>query len=225
MNEAKFTELVNLYFDREISSVEIGLLREELAASPVRKNEFEARYRLHQAMRMAVAPEALEVAQFRELTAKKTTRASRLTIWVLSSGIAACVSVGFVLLRPVLEESSSVASAEELTELARSGMERFAATQEPGESRRGSLASQLRLMGLTPEIAPVECQLSSVDVEALRQREARRQHEIDRMNQYEAYSAMPEPRLFESLEHPTRESQSQQQQRWPAGFQRSLASF
>lgn len=223
MNEAKFTELVNLYFDREISSTEIELLREELAACPTRKCEFEARYRLHQAMRMAVAPQALEVAQFRELAAKKTTRASRLTIWVLGTGVAACVSVAFVLLRPVIRESSSVATAGEPTEVARSDLERFAATQDASESRRGSLASQLRLMGLTPEIAPVEHQLSSVDVEALRQREARRQHEIDRINQYKAYSAMPEQRLFESLERPTRESQAQQ--RLPAGFQSSLASF
>ena len=223
MNESKFTELVNLYFDQEISSIEIELLREELAASPARKSEFEARYHLHQAMRMAVAPQALEVAQFRELTAKKTTRASHLTIWVLGSGVAACVSVGFVLLRPVIRESSSVVAVEEFTEMARSDMDRYAATQGTGETRRGSLTSQLRLMGLTPEMAPVERQLSSVDVEALRQREARRQHEIDRMNQYKAYSAMPEAQLFESLEHPVvRESQAP---RWPSGFQSSLASF
>jgi hypothetical protein len=222
MNEAKFTELVNLYFDREISSGEVELLREALAASPDRKREFEARYRLHQAMRMAVAPEAQEVAQFRELIAEKTTRASRLTAWVLGSGVAACVTFGVVLFRPVLQESSSLATAEELTEVARSDMKRFAATQEPAQSRRGSLASELRLMGLTPEMAPAKRQLSGVDVEALRQREARRQLEIERINQYKAYSAMPEPRLFESLERPAREPQTQ---RWPAGFQSSLASF
>jgi hypothetical protein len=222
MNEAKFTELVNLYFDREISSAEIELLRESLAACPDRKCEFEARYRLHQAMRMAVAPEALEVAQFRELVAKKTTRASRLTVWVLGSGIAACVTFGVVLLRPVIQESSSVATAEELTEVARSDMARFAATRGATEARRGSLASEWRLMGLTPDMAPAERQLSGVDVEALRQREARRQREIDRMNQYKAYSMMPEPQLFESLQRPDRESQTQ---RWPAGFQSSLASF
>ena len=223
MTEAKFTELVNLYFDREISSAEVELLREELVACPSRKCEFEARHRLHQAMRLAVAPEALEVAQFRELTVKKTIRASRLTVWVLGAGVAACVSVACVLLRPVIEESVSIASAEEVTDLARSDMERFAATQGSTASRRGSLTSHLRLMGLTPEMAPVERQLSRVDVEALRQREARRQYEIDRINQYKAYSAMPEQRLFESLERPVvRESQTQ---RWPAGFQSSLASF
>ena len=223
MKESKFTELVNLYFDQEISSVEIELLREELAVCPARKAEFESRYRLHQAMRIAVAPEALKVAEFRVLAAKKTSQASHLTAWILGFGIAACVSAAFVLLRPVIREVSSVASVGELTEMLQSDMKRFAATQGAGAARRGSFASQLRLMGLTPELAPLEPQLSSVDLEALLQRETRRQREIDCINQYQAYSAMPEQRLFEPLQQPTRELQPQQ--RWPAGFQSSLASF
>ena len=223
MKESKFTELVNLYFDREISSVEIELLREELAVCPARKAEFESRYRLHQAMRIAVAPEALEVAEFRVLAAKKTSQASRLTAWLLGFGIATCMTAAFVLLRPVIREASSVASVGELTEMLQSDMKRFAATQGAAGSRRGSLASQLRLMGLTPGLAPLEPQLSSVDVEALLQRETRRQREIDRINQYQAYSAMPEQRLFQPLPQPARELQPQQ--RWPAGFQSSLASF
>ena len=223
MKESKFTELVNLYFDQEISSVEIELLREELAVCPARKAEFESRYRLHQAMRIAVAPEALEVAEFRVLAAKKTSQASRLTAWVLGFGIATCVTAAFVLLRPVIREASSVASVGELTEMLQSDMKRFAATQGAAGSRRGSLASQLRLMGLTPGLAPLEPQLSSVDVEALLQRETRRQREIDRINQYQAYSAIPEQRLFQPLPQAARELQPQQ--RWPAGFQSSLASF
>jgi len=223
MKESKFTELVNLYFDQEISSVEIELLREELAVCPARKAEFESRYRLHQAMRIAVAPEALEVAEFRLLAAKKTSQASRLTAWVLGFGIATCVTAAFVLLRPVIREASSVASVGELTEMLQSDMKRFAATQGAAGSRRGSLASQLRLMGLTPGLAPLEPQLSSVDVEALLQRETRRQREIDRINQYQAYSAIPEQRLFQPLPQAARELQPQQ--RWPAGFQSSLASF
>jgi len=223
MKESKFTELVSLCFDREISSVEIELLREEIAVCPTRKAEFESRYRLHQAMRLAVAPEALEVAEFRALAAKKTSQVSRLTAWLIGFGIAACVSATFVLLRPTIRESSSVASAEELTEMLQSDMNRFAATQGTVGLRRGSLASQLRLMGLTPELAPLERQLSSVDVEALLQSETRRQREIDRINLYQTYSAIPEQRLFEPLPSSTRERQPQQ--RLPAGFQSSLASF
>lgn len=223
MKESKFTELVNLYLDQEISSVEIELLREELAVCPARKAELESRYRLHQAMRIAVAPEAAKEAELRVLTVKKASQASRLTAWLLSFGIAACVCAAFVLFRPVIREASSVAPGEELTEILQSDMKRFAATQGAGESRRGSLASQLRLMGLTPALSPLKPQLSTVDVEALLQREARRQREIDRINQYQAYSAMPEQRLFEPSPHAARELQSPQRQ--PAVFQSSLASF
>ena len=224
MNDAKFTELVNLYFDREITSGDLEWLQQELAVNPARKREFEARVRLHQAMRMAVASEVEQVAKFRELGAQKASRATRLTALVFGSGIAACAAVGFVLLKPVIRESEAVASTEDMPGMARSDMQRFAAaTQAQPESRRGSLASHLRLLGLTPSMAPAERQLSGVDHEALRQREARRQYEIDRINQFKDFSAMPEPRLFESLDdHSARETQAQ---RWPAGFKSSLASF
>ena len=223
MNDTEFSELVNLYFDREITSGDLEWLQQELAANPARKREFEARFRLHQAMRMAVAPEVEQVAKFRELGARKASQASRLTVLVFGSGIAACAAVGFVLLNPVLRESEAVATTEEISGLERSDMQRFAATQVVPESRRGSLVSHLRLLGLTPEMAPDERQLSGVDHEALRQREARRQYEIDRINQFKAFSAMPEPRLFESLDD--RSIQETQTQRWPAGFKSSLASF
>ncbi|MBT4757364.1 MAG: hypothetical protein HOO08_03110 [Opitutae bacterium] len=223
MNESKFTELVNLYFDQEISSVEIESLREELAVCPARKAEFASRYRLHQAICIAVAPEASRVAELRVLTAKKTSQASRLTLWLLGFGIAGCVSVAFVLFSPVIREASSVAPSEELAEVLQSDMKCFAATQGAGGSRRGSLASQLRLMGLTPALAPLKPQLSTVDVEALLQREASRQREIDRLSQYQAYSAMPEQRLFEPLPQAARVLQSPQLR--PAVFQSSLARF
>ncbi|MFQ3225791.1 MAG: hypothetical protein ACI8Z5_002055 [Lentimonas sp.] len=223
MNDAKFTELVNSYFDREITSSDLEWLQQELAVSPTRKREFEARLRLHQAMRMAVAAEVDEVARFSELGARKAAQASRLTAIVFGSGIAACAAVGFVLLKPVIRESEEVATIEEISAIARSDVQRFEATQSLPESRRGSLASHLRLLGLTPDMAPAERQLSGVDYEALRQREARRQYEIDRINQFKAFSAMPEPILFESLDdNPARGAQAQ---RWPAGFNSSLASF
>jgi len=223
MNDAKFTELVNLYFDREISSDDFEWLQQELAANPARKREFEARFRLHQAMRMAVASEAEQVAKFRELGAHKASQASRLTALVFGSGLAACAAVGFILFNPVIRESDAVATADEVTGLERSDMQRFAATQMSPESRRGSLASHLRLLGLTPSMAPADRQLSGVDHEALRQREARRQYEIDRINQFKDFSAMPEPRLFESLNDDS--VRAAQPQRWPAGFKSSLASF
>jgi hypothetical protein len=223
MNDAKFTELVNLYLDREISSADITLLRDALIASPARKREFEARARLHQAMRIAVAPEARQVAHYRELIVQKTIRASRITIGVLGSGIAACMIFGVVLLRPVIQESSSVIAKDEFSEIAVSDIARFAASKGHSEWRRGSLASELRLMGLTPDSAPIERQLRGVDVEALRQREARRQREIERMNQYQSYMVMPESRLFESVGPPVGKPHTMHD--WPVGFESSLASF
>ncbi|GEM_PF-472284 len=223
MKESKFTELVNLYFDQEISSVEIKLLREVLAVCPVRKADFESRYRLHQAMRIAVAPEALKAAEFRILAAKNISQVSRLTALILGFGITACVSAVFILLRPVIQEVSSVAAIGEQTEMLQSDMKRFATNSGLDGARRGSLASQLRLVGLTPELVPLEPQLSSLDLEALLQREAQRQLAIDRINRYRAYSVIPEQQFLEPLQQPARDLPPQQ--RWPAGFQNSLASF
>ena len=222
MNEAKFTELVNLYFDQELSSLEIEWLRNELADNPDRRREFEARYRLHQGMRVALAADALKGEQLRARVARKTFHAAGLAAWVFGSGVAACVTLGILVLRPALQDTAGDATADGGAEMARVDMDRFAATRAAGEARRGSLISELRLMGLTPEMAPVGRQLRTVDVEALRQREARRLRMIERINQYKAYSAMPEPQLFESLGRSTRETPAQ---RWPAGFRSSLASF
>ena len=223
MSDTEFLELVNSYFDREITSADLRWLQQELAANPARKREFDARFRLHQAMRMAVASEVEQVAELRELGARKTAQASRLTALVFGSGVAACAAVGFVLFKPVLREPQALATEGEISELERSDVERYAATQSVHESRRGSLASHLRLLGLTPEMAPDGRHLRGVDHEALRRREARRQYEIDRINQFKDFSAMPEPRLFESLDDSS--SRDVHPQGWPAGFKSSLASF
>ena len=42
MNEAKFSELVNLYVDQEISAQELQCLQQELTLSPARQREFDA---------------------------------------------------------------------------------------------------------------------------------------------------------------------------------------
>jgi hypothetical protein len=229
MNEEKFAELVNLYFDSEISSADFEWLQQELASNPTRKREFEARYRLHQAMRMALNPDAIAVSQSDGFGDFKVSQVARLSAWILGSGLAACLSIGFVLLMPMISGSSAAVAlsaeanaAEELPELEKSDMERFAAVQRDTVRRRGSLAAQLRLLGLKPEMAPQERQLSGVDLVALRQREELRRREIDQIDQFKAFAPIPAPRLFESLERPVRVEQSQ---RWPAGFKASLASF
>jgi hypothetical protein len=223
MNEAKFTELVNLYFDHELSPRELEWLRDELAANPDRRREFEARYRLNQGMRVALAADALKDEQLRARAARKTFHAAGLAAWVVGSGIAACVTLGVLVLRPALQEQGSAAGADAFAEVARADMDHFAAARAAGDARHGSLVAELRLMGLTPEMVPVERQLHTVDVEALRQREARRQRVIEGINQYQAYSAMPETPVLESLPQPMQRRSPAQ--RWPAGFHSSLASF
>jgi hypothetical protein len=54
MTEEKFTELVNLYLDKEISERGIAQLNCELAANVERKDEFAEHCRMHQAMCMAL---------------------------------------------------------------------------------------------------------------------------------------------------------------------------
>ncbi len=221
MNNAQFTELVNMYFDREISTVEIDLLRAALRGSEQRRAEFEVRYRLHQAMQMALEPEVRKVEKSRELLAESKLRASRTTVCVLSSGLAACLLLGVTFFHPAITEPSVLASGEEISEVDHTDIKRYAALREAIKSRRGSLASQFRLMGLTPDIAPEVRELNRVDLEAMRHREAIRQLEIDRINQYKAYSTLSDPRLLETLNPMIAPPKT----RWPAGFHSSLVSF
>ena len=58
MTEEKFTELVNLYLDKEISERGLAQLNCELAANVERKDEFADHCRIHQAMRMALNPQS-----------------------------------------------------------------------------------------------------------------------------------------------------------------------
>lgn len=57
MTDDKFTELVNLYLDKEISERGLAELKAELAADDERRAVFRERCRLHQAMRLALNPQ------------------------------------------------------------------------------------------------------------------------------------------------------------------------
>lgn len=74
MTETKFTELVNLYLDKEISQKELSELKAELARDPKRKAEFAERCRLHQAMRIALDPQAAQRCRSRRRS-RSSTRA------------------------------------------------------------------------------------------------------------------------------------------------------
>ena len=58
MTEDKFTELVNLYLDKEISECGLAQLKRELAANAERKDDFAGRCRMHQAIRVALNPQS-----------------------------------------------------------------------------------------------------------------------------------------------------------------------
>lgn len=66
MTEEKYTELVNLYLDKEISQTELLGLKAELARNSKRNEEFAERCRLHQAMRMALDPESAKRGRSRQ---------------------------------------------------------------------------------------------------------------------------------------------------------------
>lgn len=73
MTEEKFTELVNLYLDKEISERGLAELKVELEESVERKAEFAERCRLHQAMRLAMNPAA---SQRRSASKRSSSRSS-----------------------------------------------------------------------------------------------------------------------------------------------------
>lgn len=260
MTEEKFTELVNLYLDKEISDSGLVELKAELTASAERKAEFRERCRLHQAMRLAMDPQARKrrgsslrsrTSTSRRTGVRRSGRASSRVAtstridsyeethvtfprWILGSGMAACLILGFVLLLPVFRDTTSVASqpalegieADELVEedlldsIGRAELRRFASIQEKQTvNRRASLAAQLRLMGLRPEHTPEEKELRSVSVAAT-QLAAPSRSNADLLDEVQKISPMPRPRILRSDS-----MAGEPASRWPGGFKSSLVGF
>lgn len=125
MTDEKFTELVNLYFDKEISAESLRQLKAEIAACPERKRAFAERCRLDKAMRLALAPRGQGSRRtstrrrFRSRSASAATRrphfeasarsssgrGTSLPRWVLGSGMAASLVIGAILLTPVFRDT------------------------------------------------------------------------------------------------------------------------
>ena len=216
MNESKFTELVNSYFDQEITVAELECLRQELAKSPKRKHEFEVRYSLHKATCSALSTGDTIVQQNGELVRRKTDRVKGVAIWLFGLGAAACFALSLVFSATIFHEPSVEIRLSDVS-LNKSDVERYIESQSAREQSRGSLASQLRLMGLSPDVLPAELQLKAIDSESLRQLEIRRQRAIESIDQYRAHSA------FSKLQYP--DTALSNHQRLPAGFRSSLASY
>ena len=228
MTKDKFTELVNLYLDEEISEHGLAQLNCELYANAKRKDEFAEHCRMHQAMRIALNPK-LSKRRF-----KSTHVVATCPRWIISAALVASLALGFVLFMLVYRDTSDVFSqpvlkglkAGELAEtdpLDRIGyreIRHFANTQLQRElNKQASLATQLRLIGLSPELTPKEKYLRSISgTEAQRPKVVRDNREL--LAELQKISVMPSPKILriESI-------QSEQNFSWPGGFRSSLASF
>lgn len=246
MSDEKFTELINLYLDHEISSRDLERLKRELGLNPARKREFEQRCRLHQAMQLALNP---EVRASVKSGARRSGRSHRRTQmpaetasvalfprWMLGSGLAASFAVGLFMLVPVFTDSMEMASSvegvdlellrsEQALEFVDADLRRYSSVRRQAarrEMRGGSLAAQFRLLGLNPGMELGDTELVRVDVAAAEATVDAEMLAADLLIQLQGLSPIPEPRLFEAVERPVHAGSSIG---WGSGFDISLASF
>ncbi|MDQ8193483.1 hypothetical protein QEH59_03540 [Coraliomargarita sp. SDUM461004] len=154
--------------------------------------------------------------------------------WIMGAGLAASFVIGFVLLAPALRDTVNLASRaalegiesdqelqmDPLDTIGRSEWRRYATTQaQRSANQRASIAAQLRLMGLRPELTPVEKQLRSVSAAAAR-RPAPARNDAELLAAVQQMSPMPTPQILRV--QPTDQESSM---KWPSGFHSSLASF
>jgi hypothetical protein len=270
MTEENFTELVNLYLDKEITARGLAQLKCELAANVERKDEFAEHCRMHQAMRIALNPQpskrrfkfwlngsnssscssrsseqglrtfsnmSPQVESFSTRESKSNHSAHKVTTfprWIVGTGFAASLALGFALLMPVFRDTPAESSqtalkdmeAEVLVEadlfdlIGHRELRRFANLQSQRETdQRASLSAQFRLMGLSPELTPNGKQLRSINTTASQRPEVVRDH-AELLAEIQKISAMPPPQILrvESM-------QSEPTAPWSGGFKSSLASF
>jgi hypothetical protein len=219
MTDDRFTELVNLYFDKEISADDLERLKSEIAARPDRKRAFAERCRLHKAMRMALKPEKAQPRSSETRRRVKTSQlersmrspdVARLPRWTLASGLAASVVIGMMLLPPVFRDTTDpgaqpafvgvnerdLIGENPLEALGRSELRRYEVLQQRREAKRhASLVAQMRLMGLRPEMTPEDKDLREVSLAAAYQpREHVSQAEL--FQRIQGLKAIPEPQLL-----------------------------
>ena len=219
MTEEKFTELVNLYLDKEISQTELSDLKAELARNSKRKEEFAERCRLHYAMRMALDPDSAKSGSSGQRSqgvrpvALDTRVDERVDVahqgvgiprWILGSGLAASLLVGFFVVPMAFQDKSGEAigidteelvEADPLDEIGRRELLRFANIQEQrAENRRASLAAKFRLMGLQPELTPREKRLRTVSLAALEPKDSQ-PSQAELLEQMKNFSPIPKRNL------------------------------
>ena len=270
MNEEDFSELVNLYLDKEITERGLAQLKCELAANVERKDEFAEHCRMHQAMLLVLNPQpARRRFKFWRSGSNSSFRSSRSSEqglrtfsnmspqvesfstretnsnhsahdvttfprWIMGTAFAASLALGFALLMPIFLDTSAETSqialddmqavalvqADLLDLIGQRELRRFTNLQSQREAnQQASLAAQLRLMGLSPELTPNENQLRSISMAASQRPKVFREH-AELLAEIQKISAMPPPQILrvESM-------QSEPTAPWSGGFKSSLASF
>lgn len=108
MKDARFTELVNLYIDRQISPDETAELEAELQSSPRRRQIYQQYCRMHRATKLVYESFRTPVDQGAEAPAGSSTiarfenrkRAAQRLRWAYGlGGLAAAACVAFALVR------------------------------------------------------------------------------------------------------------------------------
>ena len=239
MTEDKFTELVNLYLDKEISECGLAQLKSELAANAERKYDFTESCRMHLAMRMALNPRSPKRSyEFWRNESNSLSPSSHKVAtfprWIMGTGFAASLALSFALLMPVFRDTPAVSSqtiikvveVENLFEVdlldrtSHQEIRRFANVQaQRNANQQASLATRLPLLGLSPELTPNKKQLRFISAATTLHPEVVRGH-AELLSEVQKMSAMPPPQILrvESM-------QSEPSAPWSGGFQSSLASF
>jgi len=224
MNESDFEELVNLYFDREISGTELECLKKELAENADRKSDFQLRYRLHKATCMALCTEGVGVAD-PCITAARECKPSRTNYTAFFSlGMAACLlfvlTISMLVVRnPANDERRFVEKPVEYV-----GEVVHNAGREP-ESRfqEEKVSLELQFAEFTNGITSLDPSFRSADTQVLWSKESNLESVMEPIDLYEKrYTLTPESQVLESFKRVDRASSSGN---WPAGFKSTLAGF
>lgn len=159
MTDEAFKELINLYLDGELSPKEEERLNTEINASPERSRQFHEANRLHDAMQMVLDPQALQ---------PKDLEVPLPWLRILVGlGAAASLAVGALLVVPsFFGDDVENGSTVHLEEIQPSQVQHYVSIQQQ-KSQRCSLAAQLRLAGLMPELTPADRQLQPVSSSAV----------------------------------------------------------
>lgn len=239
MTEETFTELVDLYLDEEISESDLKRLKSEVSADSQRRKIFVERKRLHMAMQLALNPQ-LSAGSGSGVFQKCVRPSPSAFGWFIGTGLAASLAFALVFFAATLSERTDATafgagpvtadtSASDFLDQALSKwssdaeLKRYATRQQQGlTNERASLAAQLRLMGLRPELTPQDKELKTIDLSALQTEPSRSQAEL--LTALQRHSVMPEARIlqFDAQSDFRTEAESQS---YGGGFQSSLISF